>query len=125
MVLLDQSLSGGDDLVNAALVSLQLLFEVLVLLNFTVQVGRIQIRVVRGKFELFVDPPCDTKISHINLVTEIRTSRFERRANPATLTFGLVTVALELLQLVRIFEQQTPLTRSLQQSGPPLQQLKK
>lgn len=56
VLLFEQSLSGECDLVDARLVGLQLLLEVLVLLHLAVQVGRVQVRVVRRELQLLVNP---------------------------------------------------------------------
>lgn len=58
MLLAEQLRAQRRDLVDARLVSVQFLFEVLVLLHFAVQVGRVQVRVVRRELQLLVDPAC-------------------------------------------------------------------
>lgn len=54
--LLEQPLAAGGDLVDARLVGLQLLLEVLVLLHLAVQVGGVQVGIVGGELQLLVDP---------------------------------------------------------------------
>lgn len=71
----DQFLSGRSDVFHSRFVSVQLLFEVLVFLNFSTQICRIQVTFVGGEFQFFVNPP-----------------------------FRLVTISFELLQSVGILE---------------------
>ena len=54
---LDQLFAGLDDLVEPLLVGLELHFEVVVLLDFAVQVGGVEVGVVGGDLQLLVDPP--------------------------------------------------------------------
>lgn len=58
VLLVKQSAAGSEDLIDTRLVGLKLLFKVLMLLHFAVEVGRVQVIVVRRELQFLVYPPC-------------------------------------------------------------------